>query len=184
MTEKCFSGTVFNKEEIDQLKALAATVRLDIFTMLGDPMTVSEIAQELGVDRKTLYHHVKILKSAGLIDEVDSKFVKNLKEGVYKRASGLKIHALPAVLWDQAGSKIMAAIQEMDADSQDAEYRDCDSIATVSRKRLTVNTDRLKEVQGKIVEYREEYCRNVMALADEHGDLTEIEIMCIFFDRK
>ena len=46
-----------------------------------------------------------------------------------------------------------------------------------------VKADRLKEVQEKIIKYREEYCTNVLALSDEGDNLREIEIMCVFFDK-
>lgn len=184
MTSKCFTNIEISREELDQIKALADPVRACIYSSLTEPGTVTEIAEHLGVDRKTLYHHVKILKTAGLIEESDTKFVKNLKEVTYSRVNHLNINSLSTILWSEAGSKIITAIQEMDDGVQKAEYRDSSSIATVSRRRLNVKTNRLKQIQEKIIEYREEYCKKVMALADEgEDDLTEIEVMCIFFDR-
>jgi len=173
----------FSKTEVDQLKALSDPTRLNIYVSLSVPRTVTEVAHHLGCDRKALYHHVKILKNAALIEEVDSKFVKNLKEIVYLKTEGLMLNLLPAIIWNEAGSKILTAIQNMSDEDPDAEYRDCDSITTVSRKRMKVKTGRLKEVQEKIIGYREEYCRNVIALADDGDDLVEIELMCVFFDK-
>jgi len=183
MKNPCEKGGDFSTSEVDQLKALSDPLRLDIYVALSTPRTVTEVAHHLGLDRKALYHHVKILKNADLIQEVDSKFVKNLKEVVYQKSDGLCLNILPAILWNEAGSKILHAIQNMADDEPDAEYRDEDSICTVSRKRMKVKAERLGEVQAKIIEYREEYARKVLALADEGPDLREIEIMCVFFDK-
>jgi len=76
MTGHCFSNTDFSEKEIEQLKALSTPVRLDIYNLLGEPMTVTEIATALGADRKALYHHVELLKSAALIEEVDINLLK------------------------------------------------------------------------------------------------------------
>jgi len=184
MTESCFDKGSFTPEELTRLKALADPIRLAIYSLLDEPRTVTDIASLLETDRKALYHHVKLLRTSGLIEESDSRFVKNLKEITYRRSENIMMDSLAALLWSDAGGKILSAIRAFSDDANETEYRDRDSIATVSRKRFMVNSDRLEEVRDKIISYREEYCRKVMALAEkEEGELTEIELMCIFFDR-
>jgi DNA-binding transcriptional ArsR family regulator len=55
---------------VDGLGALGDATRLAIFESLAErPRAVGELAEELPVSRPAVSHHLKVLKSAGLVTE-------------------------------------------------------------------------------------------------------------------
>jgi DNA-binding transcriptional ArsR family regulator len=70
-------------EDVETLKLVAEPTRFAILELLTSPRSVSELAAALEVPRTRLYHHVELLRSRGLIEQVDERRVGALTERVY-----------------------------------------------------------------------------------------------------
>jgi DNA-binding transcriptional ArsR family regulator len=74
----------------EQLRALGDELRGKIVRRLRDrARSVSELAEELGLPKGTVAHHVKVLEKAGLIRVVRTRQVRALTERYYGRVARL-----------------------------------------------------------------------------------------------
>lgn len=94
----------------DQIECLASAVRIDIVDHLagGGPMSIKEIAREIGKKPSALYHHFEMLEDVDLIFEAGSRLVNRKTEKVYATPSR-KMRMLKA-LGDPAHAEEMRAI--------------------------------------------------------------------------
>lgn len=75
-------------DELDQVKALAVPVRVEILHMLEDePMTTTQMARLLGEKPNRLYYHVTELERVGILEVVERKRRGNLYEKYYRPAA-------------------------------------------------------------------------------------------------
>ena len=76
--------------ETDQLRALADDVRLRIVAILREQAaTTTELAEQVGLAKGTVAHHLKVLESAGLVKVVRTRRVRALTESFYGRVARL-----------------------------------------------------------------------------------------------
>lgn len=76
------SGT--DKEQLEKYRALSNPLRLKLWSQFQKKRrTVSEAAEELGIDRILLYYHARILLKAGLIKKVENRKAGHVTESVY-----------------------------------------------------------------------------------------------------
>jgi len=74
------------------LRALANDLRVRIVAELRDrARSITELAQELGLPKGTVGHHVKVLENAGLVRVVRTRKVRALTERYYGRTARLFI---------------------------------------------------------------------------------------------
>jgi len=72
--------------EAEKVKVLSEETRFRILQLLRErPMTINELSEILGKDRTTIYRHVKMLESAGLVEELEVQG----NERVYARTARL-----------------------------------------------------------------------------------------------
>ncbi|NJE10970.1 winged helix-turn-helix domain-containing protein [Thermococcus sp. MAR1] len=70
--------------EPERVRVLSDETRFKILQLLRDrPMTINELSDAIGKDRTTIYRHVKMLESAGLVEELEI----HGNERVYARAA-------------------------------------------------------------------------------------------------
>ncbi len=86
--------TALDDEQIKRIRALVDPLRMKICIKLHEPMTITELAKSLGVDRHSLYYHIKVLLKADLIEKVETHQVGHLVESVYK-ATDFKLQHRP-----------------------------------------------------------------------------------------
>jgi DNA-binding transcriptional ArsR family regulator len=70
-------------DDVETLKAIAEPTRAALIELLAEPRTVSQLAEALNVPRTRLYHHVELLRSKGIVEQVDERRVGALTERVY-----------------------------------------------------------------------------------------------------
>jgi len=76
--------------ETDRLRALADDVRIKIVTLLRDrAQSTTELAEQVGLAKGTVAHHLKVLEAAGLIRVVRTRKVRALTESIYGRVARL-----------------------------------------------------------------------------------------------
>jgi DNA-binding transcriptional ArsR family regulator len=74
----------------EQLRALTTQPRQEIIRLLRlGARSISELAQELGMPKGTVGHHVKVLEDVGLIRVVQTRRVRALTERYYGRVARL-----------------------------------------------------------------------------------------------
>lgn len=78
---------IFWIDDEETLELLADQTRISIIEMLGEARSVTELAEAMGVPRTRLYHHVKLLEEAGLIEVVDTRKAGALTEKIYLAAA-------------------------------------------------------------------------------------------------
>ncbi|MGC9523148.1 MAG: ArsR/SmtB family transcription factor [Anaerolineae bacterium] len=89
---------VFMIDDLETLKTIADPLRLQIVEQLIDePLTVKQVAANLGLTPARLYYHVNLLEEHGLIQVVEQRLVSNLVEKVY-RATAWEIDVAPSLL--------------------------------------------------------------------------------------
>lgn len=74
---------VFVIDDLDTLRAISEPTRAAIIELLTEPRSVTQLAAALDVPRTRLYHHIELLQSKGLIDQVEERRVGALTERVY-----------------------------------------------------------------------------------------------------
>ena len=76
--------------EPEQLRALGDELRSKIVVRIRDrAASISELAEELGLPKGTVGHHVKVLERAGLVRVVRTRQVRALTEKYYGRTARL-----------------------------------------------------------------------------------------------
>ncbi len=74
----------------EQLRALSDDVRLRIVAVLRErAATTTELAEEVGLAKGTVAHHLKVLEAAGLVKVVRTRRVRALTESFYGRVARL-----------------------------------------------------------------------------------------------
>ena len=98
--------------ETEQLRALADDVRLRIVAILRDrAASTTELAEQVGLAKGTVAHHLKVLEGAGLVRVVRTRRVRALTESFYGRVARLYV-------LKSADDKPQAKVRLSAADSQ------------------------------------------------------------------
>ncbi|MBK7896840.1 MAG: helix-turn-helix domain-containing protein [Candidatus Promineifilaceae bacterium] len=74
----------FLVDDLEVLKVIAHTTRLDILQSLKRPKTVKEIAKLLKLPATKLYYHVNLMEKHGLIQVVETNIVSGILEKKYQ----------------------------------------------------------------------------------------------------
>jgi DNA-binding transcriptional ArsR family regulator len=88
---------VFVIEDRETLKAISEPTRIAILELLAEPLTVSQLAEALGVPRTRLYRHVELLEAKGLIEPVEERKRRSVTERIY-RVTASTIRPAPELL--------------------------------------------------------------------------------------
>jgi DNA-binding transcriptional ArsR family regulator len=150
----------------EAIKALADPLRLQILqlTMTASERSwsVKEIAAELNQPVTKLYHHVKILESAALITDVETRVVSGIVEHRYRCSQkGLRFDDVALFGTPETRSDSIAQIAALVDTSRDdlidyLSLEDVDiDLVTVSRARIRLTAQELAIVNAKIDELLE-----------------------------
>lgn len=141
-------------------KAMADPLRLRMLEVLGvDPhrlWTVKELAAELGQPVTKLYHHMKLLESAQLVIDAETRLVSGIVEHRYRCAQRSlrvdeRLFGQPAMR-DEARRGVISIVDQGRADLVrylDGAHPDLDSI-TVGRALARLSADEYAEVQRRL----------------------------------
>ena len=78
-----------------KFKALSETIRIRMIPHLSEPRTVKQVADILGIDHHSLYHHMRVLENANIVELVKTRELGNITEKYYKLVDNWII--MPAV---------------------------------------------------------------------------------------
>jgi DNA-binding transcriptional ArsR family regulator len=125
-------------DDLATLKAIADPTRAAILELLAEPRSVTELAAALEVPRTRLYHHVELLRSKGLIEEVAQRRAGALTERVYaltakvfrpsarllrSRDAQQRVEAITTLLFDTTKSDLARGVASGDVKFDQAEAR-------------------------------------------------------------
>ncbi|MFE7868924.1 helix-turn-helix domain-containing protein [Micromonospora humida] len=71
-------------EQIEQAETLLKPQRVDVLRQLAEPRTCTEVAARLAQTPQRVYYHVKQLAAAGLVEQVSSRKVRGISEGIWQ----------------------------------------------------------------------------------------------------
>jgi DNA-binding transcriptional ArsR family regulator len=162
---------VFVIEDLETLRAIAEPTRIAILELLAEPMSVSELAEALGVPRTRLYRHVELLHARGLIEPVEERRRRAQTERVY-RLTASTIRPDPNLLRAGDAEERVDAISTLLFDATKSDLR----------RVLLSGEVRLDEEQGP---RRLGVSRSIAFLTPEQADLFigELEALHARFDQ-
>ncbi|SCE70370.1 helix-turn-helix domain-containing protein [Micromonospora mirobrigensis] len=71
-------------EEREQAETLLKPQRIEVLRQLAEPRTCTEVAARLEQTPQRVYYHVKQLVAAGLAEQVTTRQVRGITEGIYR----------------------------------------------------------------------------------------------------
>jgi DNA-binding transcriptional ArsR family regulator len=78
---------VFMIRDLETLRAIADTRRLDIIFLLETPRTASQVAEHLGESGNSIYYHINELEKKGLVRLVETRLKGHLTEKYYQASA-------------------------------------------------------------------------------------------------
>jgi predicted transcriptional regulator len=146
----------------EQVKVLASGFRVDLvyaFRLYG-PASIPELAPKLNRDQDSLYHHVRKLLAAGVLQEVEKRKRSTKTEAVYDTvADRLRLKPKP---WDEEYAELAMKLFETDFRMGLEHCRDAvetyhgsselNEMQYVRRMPVRLSAAKLKEFKKKLVE--------------------------------
>ena len=106
--------TTYVIQSAEQLKALAAPIRLEIIKKLVAPQTVKTLAKQLEWEQTKLYYHIRQLEKHELIYVVDTRIVSGIIEKTYQaRAFNYQISSNLLAESEQPDEEIDALLESL-----------------------------------------------------------------------
>jgi DNA-binding transcriptional ArsR family regulator len=102
-------------DDIEIAKLLVDVRKRGILDIAKNPVTVSQIAEEMNEKQSRLYYHVKKLEEAGLLELVETRQQGNLIEKYYKRTEtvGRRMFELDETLLKEHHNEVMDEIMKL-----------------------------------------------------------------------
>ncbi len=80
----------FHIADLETLRAIADPLRMQVLELLeGQPLTVKQVAEKLGLAPSKLYYHFGALEKLGMIEVAETRMVANMLEKTYRSAAHL-----------------------------------------------------------------------------------------------
>ena len=163
-----------DKDRLKILRALTDPIRLRLFYFFVDRHTVKEAAEALGVKPNGLYHHLSVLKEAGLVEIVDKKKVRNLTMNYYKATKDVLLERHKMT---DPGEK--APFFDIIVNVAWSTYEDCcrelttqeDKKAFCSRFFIKLKKDDLATIPRKIAAASKEFEEKLKEMGCDDGDV-------------
>ena len=173
MTQPEMETTVKEKSLVQkQLDALIEPIRFKLFTTLQKPRTITEVADVLGVDRKSLYYHLQILLEKDLVEELESHKVRGCVETTYKNRDILfereEIQEKDREKLQSINYNCMQAMYESWRRSMEGDFPER---FIISHTALNIKSENRQLVYRSIAKIMLDAMNKIMELQDDEGDL-------------
>lgn len=156
----------FLVDDIELLKVIAHSTRLDILQSLKHPKTVKEIARLLKLPATKLYYHVNLMEKHGLIQVVETNIVSGIVEKKYQvvarnyriddqlladqSASTENMYRMVSAMLDMTRSEIQRTMQVTQQNPFDA------SRGILWRSTLRLTPEQYEELYGRFQSFLDE----------------------------
>jgi DNA-binding transcriptional ArsR family regulator len=164
--------TNVDSKYILKFKALSETTRLKMLPHLSEPRTVKQIADIMKVDHHSLYHHVRVLESAGIVELIKTRQVGNIVEKYYKLTENwVTVPGGKEVLEGvPINPLVQQAVFSMLEDLAETAQAGNES-GQVHRIWYKINQANLKEKIVKIEELTRKFIEDLERMEDKEGEL-------------
>jgi len=163
-------------QEIDacyvmKLKALSETTRLKMIPHLSEPRTVKQIADILEVDHHALYHHMRVLEKAKIVELVKTRKIGNIVEKYFTLTDnwvvmlGSSEHFGVANLSPLIRQMVLTMLEDLTKSSQIPEES-----ASIYRLYFKFNSEDIKSKQHKLKKLFEDFIKEIEKIEDKDGD--------------
>ncbi|MEN4012976.1 MAG: helix-turn-helix domain-containing protein [Chloroflexota bacterium] len=154
-------SAAFLIRDMETLRVISEPTRAQVFDILaGEPQTVRQVAQKMGLAASKLYYHFNLLEKHGLIQVHETRQVANLIEKVY-RAVAAEIDVDPEIFSSQSGDRnenLMAIVRAtIDATREDL-------IRSLQARFLALEQDSPKKERHLVIS------RNQAYISDEQAE--------------
>jgi DNA-binding transcriptional ArsR family regulator len=97
-------------DDVETLRAIAEPTRTALIELLAEPRTVTQLADALDVPRTRLYHHVELLQSKGIVEQVEERRAGALTERIYALTAKVIRPSARLLRSDDADERIAALL--------------------------------------------------------------------------
>ena len=154
-----------------KFKALSEATRLRMIPHLSEPRTVKQVADALGVDHHSLYHHMRVLEKAGIVHMVKTKNVGNITEKYYQLIDNWVVMAETEETIGEMNPLVRQTAFSMLEDMNLSLQAGTEN-ATVYRAFYTVSRENLLKMKRLINDSIKEMIEKVTEIEDADGELT------------
>jgi len=146
-------------EDLQALRALADPLRMDLLARLERsrrPLSVRELAAELGSPRNKLHYHVNVLEKHGLVRVAETRLVGGTPERCYETSSrtfDARGMAIPSTVATGLAGMLDSAAREVGARLGQADRRR----AAMGRTHFRLSADRHSELLTRISALLDEF---------------------------
>ncbi|MEM7129144.1 MAG: helix-turn-helix domain-containing protein [Chloroflexota bacterium] len=166
--------------DVEKIKVYADPLRLKIVKGMADPITVKELAKELGLPPTKLYYHVNLLHKHGLIQVIDHNLETGIVEKIYQVAARHFKLVNPLIADEpfptEAASALFSAMLEETAQgflralaSRGTEEEEPPRHPFFSKKAFRLTEDQLTSLHAKL----DKLIQEVTALGIQNADSNE-----------
>ncbi len=156
-----------DQEQLEKHRALGDPLRLRLFRQFQKTRTVSEAAEELGIDRTLLYYHVRILLKAGLIEEVETRKAGHVTESVYATKNLILDHKPGS---ERLTRDAISMMQETVDDFRKSRSQPGRTKTGTGRHIIKIKSENFLEQQQLIDDLAIEVLERLDAIEDKDGD--------------
>jgi DNA-binding transcriptional ArsR family regulator len=169
-------NVIMGIQEIDacyvmKLKALSETTRLKMIPHLSEPRTVKQIADILEVDHHALYHHMRVLEKAQIVELVKTRKVGNIVEKYFTLTDnwvvmlGSSEHFGVANLSPLIRQMVLTMLEDLTKATQTP-----DESASIYRLYFKFNSEDIKPKQQQLKKLIEDFIKEIEKIEDKDGD--------------
>jgi DNA-binding transcriptional ArsR family regulator len=178
------SDPAVSSEQLELMKVISSPLRFRIYQTLSKPMSVSELADSFGIERKLLYYHIHVLEKHGLIEVVDTIDLGHLTKSVYqKKPLEFKIEsdASPEVK-TEACNALVTILMDITNEFREAVTKKGNQGGGVFIKSIMVKSDAFKSVTAEITRLCMELNNRIEEMEDPDGDV-EVKAFSALFKK-
>lgn len=167
-----------SKTEIDacyvmKLKALSEITRLKMIPHLSEPRTVKQIADLLEIDHHALYHHMRVLEKAQIVELVKTKKIGNITEKYFTLTNnwvvmlGSPEHLGVTSISPLIRQMILTMLEELTKATQTNE-----DAASIYRIYFKFKSENIKQKQKELKQAIDNFVEEISQIEDKDGDYT------------
>lgn len=162
--------TDIDASRILKFKALSETIRIRMIPHLSEPRTVKQVADILGIDHHSLYHHMRVLENANIVELVKTRELGNITEKYYKLVDNWII--MPAL--GGGSNEIQPLVRQYVVsiiDDLNNALGSGSEQGTVHRVYLSVEDANLAEKKRQINELIKDFIERLQDIEDKKGKM-------------
>jgi DNA-binding transcriptional ArsR family regulator len=178
------TNSITSSSQLDQMKAISSPLRFRIYQTLSNPMTVSELAEAFGMERKLLYYHIHVLEKFNLVEVVRSLEVGHLTASVYKKKDmifKIESDAAPEVK-SEACNALVTILMDITSEFRESVSKEDNQGGGVYLRSIMVKSDEFKSISAEVMRLCIELGETIKSMEDPVGDV-EIKTFSAVFKK-